>query len=54
VIEQAATGRPPKWCSRGCKQLAYDARRLDAAEQAGRRAGREQAIEELRNRTYLA
>jgi hypothetical protein len=54
VIEQAATGRPPKWCSRGCRQRAYDQRRLDSAERAGRKAGREQALEELRARSFVA
>ena len=53
-IKQARTGRPRLYCSGACKQHAYEQRRLAAIEQAGREAGREQAIEELRGRTYLA
>lgn len=53
-IKQARTGRPRLYCSGRCKQAAYDRRRLEAVERAGREAGREQAIEELRDRTYLA
>jgi hypothetical protein len=49
-LDQPVTGRPRKWCSRFCRQKAYEQRRFETAEQAGR----EQAIEELRGRTYLA
>lgn len=49
-IKQAATGRPRLYCSGRCKQHAYDRRRLDAAE----RAGREQAREEVRTPPFLA
>jgi hypothetical protein len=53
-IKQARTGRPRLYCSAGCKQHAYEQRRLAVVEEAGRQAGREQAIEDARDRTYLA
>jgi endogenous inhibitor of DNA gyrase (YacG/DUF329 family) len=54
VLRQAATGRPRKFCSGACKQVAYIERIREAAEQSGREAGREQAISEMRGRRLLA